>query len=65
MRRRGKKFCCKKGIHAHLDKSKGSCDQPDREKVIDKALEIFKLKQDLCTEIYSACCQDDIVGEEM
>ena len=66
-RRRGKKFCCKKGIQSHLEVSKEpaspDCSQPDVS-IIEKALETFGFNQQMCQKVYETCCNDKIVGLE-
>jgi len=66
-RRRGKKFCCKKGIQSHLevsqDQASPECSQPDAS-IIEKALETFGFNQQMCQKVYETCCNDKIVGLE-
>ena len=66
-RRRGKKFCCKKGIQSHLEVPKGleapACSQPDVS-IIEKSLESFGFSPQMCRKIYETCCNDKIVGLE-
>ena len=60
-RRRGKKFCCKKGIQNHLNGL--TCEPSD--KTLLKALQSFAFDEDKCSEIFKVCCQDRIEGGKL
>lgn len=60
-RRRGKKFCCKKGNVTRFGKIRGTCNKP-QSGILDKALEQFGLDKDLCMEMFQSCCQDKLTG---
>ncbi len=60
-KRRGKKFCCIKGIKAQL--TDGDCKTPEQS-VLDKAEHNFKLGSEICSAVFSACCKDQIIGKE-
>ena len=60
-RRRGKKFCCKKGNVTRFGKIKGTCNKP-QSGILEKALEQFGLDKDLCMEMFQSCCQDKLTG---
>lgn len=67
LRRRGKKFCCKKGIQKRMKMTSdgSSCKNllPDAS-VIDKALNAFGFNQERCSQVFQLCCSDEIVGKE-
>lgn len=71
-KKRAKKFCCKMGIQEHLDNkyqdleggiNRSYCNNPPPVEVLEKAKSYFKTGQDLCTKVFKACCQEQIIGE--
>ena len=65
LRRRGKRFCCKKGIKTYLGKIEGStCQNPDFS-ILEEATQNFKITDNLCSQVFQACCEDEIVGKEL
>ena len=63
-RRRGKRFCCKKGIHTTLGKIPGTCENP-KESIFEHATETFGITENLCNQVFQACCNDKIVGKAL
>lgn len=65
LRRRGKRFCCKKGIKTYLGKMEGStCQNPDSS-ILEESAQNFRITEKLCTQVFQACCEDEIVGKEL
>ena len=65
LRRRGKRFCCKKGIKTNLGKiEESTCENPDSS-ILKEANLSYGITENLCNEVFQACCQDEIVGKEL
>ena len=63
-RRRGKRFCCKKGIKTNLGNIPGTCENP-QDSIFEHANKTFGISNNLCTEVFAACCKDKIVGKAL
>ncbi len=57
LRKKGKRFCCKRGIAAAMEDN-ASCDLA-ADRVLRKANKKFDVQKEKCSEAFAECCKDE------